>query len=232
MGEYQTESGECFLEEEAMQNIVFDMGNVLTKYTLADYIRNYAEDEEAFRLIKDQICGSVEWVCMDRGTMTDEEAVTSINKRMPQKMWEMTERFIREFRMKQEPNPPMEALVAGLKRQGYGLYLMSNASHRFRQFSQNIPSISYMDGIWISCENGYLKPEREAYLDFFEKMSLKPETCFFVDDSPANVEAGMRLGMQGFVYHQNIEELKRSLRAAGFLIEEGKTYGAFHKLFC
>lgn len=204
-----------------MENVVFDMGNVLTKYTLADYIWNYAKDEEAFYLIKNQICGSVEWICMDRGTMTDEEAVASINNRMPEKMWALTERFIREFRMKQEPNPPMEALLAELKQQGYGLYLMSNTSHRFRQFSGSIPSISYMDGIWISCENGYLKPEREAYLDFFEKMKLEPETCFFVDDSPANIEAGMRLGMQGCVYHQDMGELRKNLRAAGFMGEEG-----------
>lgn len=204
-----------------MENVVFDMGNVLTKYTLADYIWNYAKDEEAFHLIKNQICGSVEWICMDRGTMTDEEAVASINKCMPEKMWALTERFIREFRMKQEPNPPMEALLLELKQQGYNLYLMSNASHRFRQFSRNIPSISYMDGIWISCENRYLKPEREAYLDFFEKMKLKPQTCFFVDDSPANIEAGMRLGMQGCVYHQDMDELRKNLRAAGFLVEEG-----------
>ena len=44
---------------------------------------------------------------MDRGTMTDEEAVCSICKRIPQSEWELVERFVREFRMKQEPNPPM-----------------------------------------------------------------------------------------------------------------------------
>lgn len=115
----------------------------------------------------------------------------------------------------------MEALLLELKQRGCKLYLMSNASHRFRQFSKSIPSISYMDGIWISCENGYLKPEREAYLDFFEKMQLEPETCFFVDDSPANIEAGMRLGMRGCVYHQDMDELRKNLRAAGFLVEEG-----------
>lgn len=204
-----------------VNNIVFDMGNVLTKYRLVDYITNYTENEEALLLIKNQICGSVEWICMDRGTMTDEEAIASINKRMPEKMWEMTERFIREFRMKQESNPPMEELLAELKQRGYGLYLMSNTSHRFRQFSKGIPSISYMDGIWISCESGYLKPEPEAYLDFFEKMKLNPKTCFFVDDSPANIEAGMRLGMQGCVYHQDMCELRRNLRAAGFVVEAG-----------
>ena len=203
-----------------MNNIVFDMGNVLTKYTLSDYIGQYINSEEAFILIKKQVCASVEWICMDRGTMTDEEAVSSICKRLPTDMHEIVERFIREFRMKQEPNPPMEALVKSLKEAGYSLYLMSNTASRFRQFSKNIASISFMDGIWISCEHGYLKPEREAYLDFFQTMKLKPGDCFFVDDSPANIEAGMRLGMQGCIYHQDMAELKQNLRMAGFVFED------------
>ena len=83
---------------------------------------------------------------MDRGTMTDEEAVRSICKRIPQSEWELVERFVREFRMKQEPNPPMEALLGELKEQGYHLFLMSNTSHRFRAFSKNIPSVGYHSG--------------------------------------------------------------------------------------
>lgn len=47
---------------------------------------------------------------------------------------------------------------------------------------------------------------------FFESMSLSPEDCFFVDDSPANIEAGMRFGMKGCVYQQDMEELKTNLR--------------------
>jgi len=124
-----------------MKNIVFDMGNVLTKYKLSDYIGTYTEDEAQAALLKNQVCASVEWICMDRGTMTDEEAVCSICKRIPQSEWELVERFVREFRMKQEPNPPMEALLGELKEQGYRLFLMSNTSHRFRAFSKNIPSV-------------------------------------------------------------------------------------------
>ena len=203
-----------------MKNIVFDMGNVLTKYKLSDYIGTYTEDEAQAVLLKNQVCASVEWICMDRGTMTDEEAVCSICKRIPQSEWELVERFVREFRMKQEPNPPMEPLLGELKEQGYHLFLMSNTSHRFRAFSKNIPSVGYMDGIWISCECGYLKPEREAYVDFFRKMKIEPQESYFVDDSPANIEAGIRLGMRGCVYHQDMPELRRNLREAGIDLKD------------
>mgnify|MGYP001832492318 CR=1 FL=1 len=72
------------------------MGNVLTKYKLSDYIGTYTEDEAQASLLKNQVCASVEWICMDRGTMTDEEAVRSICKRIPQSEWELVERFVRD----------------------------------------------------------------------------------------------------------------------------------------
>lgn len=198
------------------KNIVFDMGNVLTKYTLSDYIRKYTDSEEGYQILKNEVCAGVEWIQMDRGTMTDEEAVDSICKRVPKEYWGMIAKFIAEFRMEQEPNPPMENLVQKLQESGYDLYLLSNTSHRFRQFSRNIASISYMKGIWISCEHGFLKPEKEAYLDFFEQFGLEPSECIFIDDSPANIEAGMRLGMDGIVYHQDVGELTKKLREKGF----------------
>ena len=126
------------------------------------------------------------------------------------------ERFINEFRMEPEPNPPMESLLRWLKDAGYDLYLLSNAAYRFHRFSKNIASISYMKGIWISCEHGDLKPEREAYLSFFEKFDLKPEECLFIDDSAANIEAAMRCGMQGIVFHGDVEELENKIKEQMF----------------
>ena len=72
----------------------------------------------------------------------------------------------------------MEALLAELKEQGYRLFLMSNTSHRFRTFSKNIPSVGYMDGIWISCECGYLKPELEKNINFLQKMKIEPQESY------------------------------------------------------
>lgn len=194
-----------------IKNIVFDMGNVLTIYNAREYIRGYVENEEDFRWIKNHLCASVEWLQMDRGTITDEAAIASICKRIPAHLHSTVERFIKEYRMVQLPNPPMEKLVKELAQRGYNLYLMSNTSHRFRVFGQSIRSIAYMKGIWISCEHGLLKPEPQAYLDFFQTFSLKPEECFFIDDTPANIEAAGNLGMEGCVYYGDIEELRMNL---------------------
>lgn len=200
------------------KNIVFDMGNVLTIYNAREYIYGYVDNEEDFRWIKNHLCGSVEWLQMDRGIISDDEAVVSICKRMPVHLHDTVERFIKEYRMVQPPNPPMEALVAELSRNGYDLYLLSNTSHRFRVFSKCIKSVAYMKGVWISCEHGLLKPEPAAYLDFFKMFSLKPEECFFIDDTPANVEAAGNLGMDGCVYYGDMGELRECLKRKGIRV--------------
>ncbi|MDE7185820.1 MAG: HAD family phosphatase [Lachnospiraceae bacterium] len=195
-----------------IKNIVFDMGNVLTIYNARDYIYGYVDNEEDFRWIKNHVCTSVEWVQMDRGTITDDEAITMICKRVPARLHDTVARFVREFRMVQLPNPPMEKLVKELSERGYGLYLMSNIPHRFSVFSKYIKSIDYMKGIWISCEHGLIKPESAAYLNLFQTFSLNPEECFFIDDTPVNVEAARNLGMNGCVYYGDVAELRSNLR--------------------
>ncbi len=202
-----------------IKNIVFDMGNVLTIYNAREYIYEYVSNEEDFRWIKNHLCASVEWLQMDRGTITDEDAIASICRRMPEHLHRTVRRFIEEYRMVQPPNPPMEKLVEELAEKGYGLYLLSNTSHRFRTFSKNIKSISYMKGIWISCEHGLLKPEPEAFFDFFRTFSLNPGECFFVDDAPANVEAAGNVGMSGCVYYGDIRELRYFMREIGIRVD-------------
>lgn len=194
-----------------IKNIVFDMGNVLTGYSMAEYICRHTDTEEERKIIKNEVCGSAEWMQMDRGILTDEEGIAFICERVPKQYHALIERFIYGFRMEPEPNLPTESLVCRLKEAGYDLYLLSNVAQRFHRFSKNIASISYMKGIWISCEHGYLKPEKEAYLSFFEKFDLKPEECLFIDDSAANIEAAMRCGMRGIVYHGDVEELKSKI---------------------
>ena len=204
-----------------IKNIVFDMGNVLTVYNPREYIYGYVDNEEDFRWIKNHLCGSVEWLQMDRGTMTDQDAAASICRRVPVHLHSVVERFIREYRMVQPPNPPMENLVEELRQNGYDLYLLSNTSHRFRVFCQHIKSIQYMKGIWISCEHGLLKPEPEAYLDFFQTFSLSPAECFFFFVSPVNVESAGNLGMKGCVYYGDIEELRYFMREKGIQVQTG-----------
>ena len=38
------------------KNIVFDMGNVLTRYSMAEYIRKYTDSEEGYQILRNEVC--------------------------------------------------------------------------------------------------------------------------------------------------------------------------------
>lgn len=57
-----------------------------------------------------------------------------------------------------------------------------------------------------------MKPDEEIFHRLFQKFSLKPAECFFVDDMEENVLAGKKCGMEGFVFGSDrVEELESIL---------------------
>lgn len=203
-----------------MKNIIFDMGGVLPATHINDYIDRYSDDPEARIFLKKQVIQSVESVMIDRGTMTDEEAIASICSRVDEKWHTMVKDFLTNFRQYPDPNPPMKDLVNRLKAAGYKLYLFSNVGYRYKLFFPYLDPnpLSEMDGgAWTSCDYKVIKPEKEAYESMFKLFKLDPSECFFIDDTPANIEQGIRLGMDGCVYRGNITELEQNLKRAGFI---------------
>ena len=54
-----------------------------------------------------------------------------------------------------------------------------------------------------------IKPNLDIYQDFLSRYHLKANECLFVDDLKENIDAAIKVGMKGFVYHQNIQELEK-----------------------
>ena len=66
-----------------IRNIVFDMGNVLLFYEPKPYIAREISDPEAGRLLFDACFGGSEWKQLDAGTITEEEALASMQTHVP-----------------------------------------------------------------------------------------------------------------------------------------------------
>ncbi len=201
-----------------IRSIVFDMGQVLIRFDRETFIRRLDVSEEDAKLLLREVFLSLEWVRMDWGSLTDEEAARSICKRMPQRLHEAVWQLVTRWDQPLLPMEGMEELIRDLKNAGYGIYLLSNASVRQHEYWPRIPCASLFDGTLISCDVGSIKPEKAIYQAFLEKFHLEPQECFFVDDSAVNVEGGCRLGMKGAVFHGDAEELRQKLVLEGILI--------------
>lgn len=199
-----------------IQNLVFDMGQVLIRWQPELLIAHMALPEADKQTVLREVFRNVEWVRLDRGTIREEDALESICRRLPERLHPAARQLVLGWWQRPLiPVPGMAELIRELKEAGYGIYLLSNASLRLRDYFSRIPGSEYFDGLLVSAEWKLLKPQHEIYEAFCRAFSLAPESCFFVDDLPANVEGAMVTGMRGAVFHGDVPRLRRELQAAG-----------------
>ena len=201
-----------------IKNILFDMGNVLIRFDRKLFLDRLEVSEADKDTLLREVFANVEWAQMDRGTKTEETALESMRKRLPQRLHGAAETLTLHW---DEPLVPIEGmyeLVEELKEKGYGLYLLSNASYRQHDYWPRIAASKFFDGTLISADVKVIKPQPEIYRLCLEKFGLKAEECFFIDDAPANIEGANRCGIAGCVFHGDAEQARKALRQAGVAI--------------
>ena len=203
-----------------IKNIVFDMGNVVIRFDPAAFIDRFGVSGEEREALLREVFRSPEWVMMDRGTLTDEQCADILCPRLPEHLRDIARKLIAFWDRPILETDGICPLIEELKGLGYGIYLLSNASCRQPDYWQRVPASRFFDGTLISYSVKLVKPMPEIYEKFFETFSLRREECFFIDDSPANVEAALYVGMPATVFHNDTARLRRELRAAGVMVRE------------
>ncbi len=204
-----------------IHSIVFDMGGVLTRFDREFFIRRLGVDPRDEGILMNEVFRSLEWARMDRGSITEPEALERIFRRIPERLYGAAERLVTMWEKPILPIKGVYELIEELKGMGRGIYLLSNASLRQHEYWQSIPASRFFDGTLISADVGLVKPQPEFYRLFCDTFGLKAEECFFIDDTPQNVEGACFVGMQGFVFNEDADALRRALRAQGVPVRCG-----------
>jgi len=201
----------------AVKNIVFDLGNVLMRFDQLELSEKNADNDADRNLLLVEVLRSVEWIKMDRGTMTCEEAAVSVCKRLPERLHDGANRIIQYWEQDNgvQPIEGMEDLIKGLKKNGYKTYLLSNAGVKCHDYYNRLPACTHLDGVFISADWYVLKPSETIYRTFCAHFSLEPAECFFIDDMAVNIEGAMNMGMNGFVFRGDINKLKQVFEQNG-----------------
>lgn len=198
-----------------IRNIVFDMGNVLIYWRPELLIQRLGVPEEDYPLILREVFGDVNWIQLDRGIVTAEEATDRMCRRLPERLHSAVHQLTRGWW--ERPLVPVEGmaeLIRELKGLGCGIYLLSNAGVDHPRYFDRVPGSECFDGRVVSAFYHLLKPQPELYQVLLREYGLKAEECFFVDDLNINIEAAVLVGMSGAVF-RGADELRRSLIAAG-----------------
>ena len=198
-----------------IQNILFDMGNVLIRFDRKLFLDRLDLCDADKELLLREVFASVDWAHMDRGTKTEAEALESMRERLPQRLHGAAEMLTYHWDEPMIPIDGMYELIEELKAKGYGIYLLSNASIRQHDYWPRIAASWFFDGKLISADEHVVKPQPEIYRLCMERFGLKAEETFFVDDVAANIEGALWCGMAGAVFYGDTNRLRKDLRAAG-----------------
>ncbi len=203
-----------------IRNIVFDMGNVLIHWDPKLIVARLKLPPEDAALLEREVFRGFEWVSMDHGIMEQKAGWERICRRLPARLHESAAACVFDWwKPPLEPVPGMAELVREVKKLGYGVYLLSNATSPLHEYFHRIPGSECFDGLIVSADVKLLKPQHEIYEELFRSFALAPEECFFIDDSPLNIDGAWAVGMAGAVFFDDLPRLRAELRAAGVPVE-------------
>lgn len=102
--------------------------------------------------------------------------------------------------------PGTTEMLQQLKKQGKGIYLLSNAQHIFTEYELHaLDMAQYFDGIMISSDYGTKKPDPRFFDMMMEKYDLQKEGTLFVgNDSKTDIAGAQSVGLDTFYVNSNI----------------------------
>jgi 2-haloacid dehalogenase len=203
-------------EEARTETVVFDLGNVLITWDRRLLYRSIFDDEAEMDRFLAEVYTLAANDRLDRGQplaefcaqLAEEHPAHADAIRALERRWIET------------IGPPLEgtvALLRALTDAGVPCYALSNwNADTFRLVESHHEFLTWFDGVVLSGREGVTKPDPEIYRRLFAAFDIEPTTALFVDDSPANIEAARRLGMDTELF-TDPDALRAALRRRGLL---------------
>lgn len=193
----------------SIKNIVFDLGRVLIKFEPKEYIEQNVPEKKREDFYNG-IFGSTEWLMLDRGTLSYEDAKKIFKERVPGADKQIDRLFDVDLFEILQPIEENVKLLSKLKEK-YNLYILSNFHQpAFEHIFKKYEFFRLFDGHTVSCYYYLLKPEKEIYDTLINKFNLIPKETVFIDDTKVNIDACEKEGIRG-IHLPDYTELKQKL---------------------
>lgn len=193
------------------KNIIFDIGNVLLNFKPEEYLMKKFNNTETVMTLSKEIYQSQEWVMLDKGTITEKDAINILTQRHPNNK----ELIIKAFTSWYDILTPIEETVEilkKLKRLEYRLYFLSNFHHlAFEHVTKKFDFFNIFDGGIVSYKVKLVKPDINIYNMLVSKYDLNPEESVFIDDMNTNIESANKCNL-GTILFKSPEDLIESLK--------------------
>jgi len=188
---------------EEIDNVIFDVGNVLIEYNPDKLLRDLVPDQpELYPDLKERVFHSPYWPMLDRGVMTSEEAIEPMSALRPDLKPAVTRIMTGWIDLKDVIDEGIDTLKK-CKAMGKKLYVLSNYNDQaFAYIRTKYDFWSLFDGFLISGEEGLTKPDPMIFELLIRRFQLDPARSLFIDDSHVNIEGALHCGLQGVCYNR------------------------------
>lgn len=194
-----------------IKNVIFDMGNVLLDFDPCTQLNAACRSDEAKQTLIKELYGGEEWIQRDLGNITLEELYSGVAARIPQEYHEDLRRCIDIWHEFMIPLDGAKEFLQKVKENGFRVYILSNASEDFYTYFTKHFDLDFFDGYVVSADIHIIKPDERIYRYILEKYGLKAEECLFIDDREDNVQGAESVGIKGFRFRNNYDEIGRLL---------------------
>ncbi len=195
-----------------IRNVIFDMGNVLMTFDGPRFAGLFTDTPEDADLLDGALFGTTMWSLLDSGTISHETMRRYALAHLPERLHPNLNECFDHWPEHSEPIAATNELGIRLKREGYGIYVLSNANARIMDQLGHAPVTPYLDGCVVSAKERIMKPDPAIFRLLCLRYRLDPAECLFVDDNADNCEGARVAGLRAFHYQDNVAELEASIR--------------------
>lgn len=192
------------------KNIIFDFGNVLAEFGAEKVVGAYCPTLEDFGVIQKAVFYN--WDEMDKGTIPYDAYVEHAISLVPERLRPALHGLFDDWYKQLTPMEDTWKFVRELKKEGFFVYILSNAPAFFAEHADYFEITKEFDGIVFSGPLKMAKPEPGIYQYLFDTYRLKPEECLFLDDKEENIVAAEKLGMDGIVFTGDIQSVRDRIK--------------------
>ena len=178
--------------------VIFDYNGVvkaISKYFFDDvesiFSLNAEEKEYAKKMTRDL------FEQLDKGLLNEDnfwlKFSQRINKSMPVNVKELARKLFNEhFELYEE----VVNMLKNLKTNGYVTAVLSDTFPYMADITRARNGYDYFDKVYLSCEVGFVKPQKEFYELAVKDLAVLPGECIFIDDNEDNLLPAKKLGMK------------------------------------
>jgi putative hydrolase of the HAD superfamily len=120
------------------------------------------------------------------------------------------------FKSKINMDDSIFAVIKQLKKKNVKMGILSNTASVMHSAVEKLMDMSYFDYVFLSCDIGMEKPDKEIFEHVTEKLPCTKEGILFVDDRLSNINAAKNFGINA-VHFTDTNHLVTDLNALEIL---------------